>query len=712
MRYLSVSSPGSFSVGVGASGELHGFTVQLLENSRGRLRARSLTLGKAAVAILRVGALDDMLQCMGESKRGENASADASPFSPCQHASIYRYPLQDAEEDNAHAEALNTLVVVVGSDDGYSAATLLRVAALVGELCLFLNIDPRRGGPNAPVLKQTLLYLESRLGLHDVSLLCQTTERLVRPAIIATGFASPDAGGLLDDLARQSLLQDAAGCQPPSYIAVLLGHKLVLETTPRWSEEAARAGGVERVSLLDSDRYLAYIVTCAFFSAPMQYSCYDVSPRERRLRELERRLRRFGIHRHNVSRQAARRVIQTYTEALRQGTVGEYSRASFFEAAYDELLALMTGRNAARGTDEAAAEGRPRVARNEYHHVDMDFDAIEGRTFQLDNICLRNSDVVGAMQLQWISAGAALPQDSSDAAGEGPLLETCPCGYGVCLLYLPPQRVREEGQRQPHSPTMANRRALSQLTRDILGSVETSFNCVQWLLSPPVESYEIPGLIHFVAVDRRTNKGVVASFHRMMHEQPAHVQNAVETLRRLVALNVSRSHALMQAGYSEGLWGHLGMQFFYCVCNLHRAATKEVPPPSHAPPTPHTRRRKKSFFFFGGESAPPAPPAAAATAMSSSSSPQPAPLEGYGTSTRGTESILGSLNPRGSLPAAVLPHLVLRPMLLPDFTCDAPTGDRVVEVYAVFVGTMSPAEVCEGVEKLLRSRVLPSWNTH
>ncbi|RNF07244.1 uncharacterized protein Tco025E_07417 [Trypanosoma conorhini] len=712
MRYISVSSPGSFSVAVGASGELHGFTVRLLENSRGRLRARSLTLGKATVAILRVGALDDMLQCMEEARRGGDAAAAPSPFSPWQHARVHRYPLQEAEED-AHAEASSALFAVVGSDDGYGAATLLRVAALVGELCLFLNIDPRQGGPNAPVLKQVLLYVESRLGQHDLSLLCQTIERLVRPAIIATGFASPDAGGLLDDLVRQSLLQDAADRRLPSYVAVLLGHKLVMETTPRWSEEAARVGGVERVALLDSDRYLAYLVTCAFFAAPLQRSFYDVAPQERRLRELEQRLRRFGIHRHNVSRLAARRAIETYAEALQQEIVGESARALFYEAAYDELLTLMTGRTAMRGTDEVAAAGRACVARNEYHQVEMDFDAIAGRTFQLDSICFRNSDLVGAMQLRWIPAVGAAPQGSGDAAGADPLLATCPFGYGLCLMYLPPQRAREE-VRRGCSSTTASGRALSQLARDVHGSIEPRFSCLQWLLSPPVESYEIPGLIHFVAVDRRTNGGVVASFHRMTHERPANVRDAVGTLRRLVALNISRSHTLLQGGYSEGVWGHLGMQFFYCVCNLHEAAeTAVAPPTTRAAPTPPAARRKKAFFSFAREPTRPptptpcAPPTAAATALLSSSQ-QPSPAEGSGASAGAAAFLWGSLDARGRLPAAVLPHLVLRPMLLPDFACDEPAGDCVVEVYAVFVGTMSPAEVCQAVEKLLRGRALPS----
>ncbi|KEG06563.1 hypothetical protein DQ04_13331000, partial [Trypanosoma grayi] len=145
-----------------------------------------------------------------------------------------------------------------------------------------------RGGPNAPVLKQLLLYIEARLRQQDVSLLCQTVERLVRPAIIATGFASGDATGLLDDLARQLFLP-AADCAVPNYIAVLLGHKLVLETTSQWNEEAARACGVERLTLHDSDRYLAYLVTCAIFAAPLQRSCHDVSRRERRLLALEER---------------------------------------------------------------------------------------------------------------------------------------------------------------------------------------------------------------------------------------------------------------------------------------------------------------------------------------------------------------------------------------------------------------------------------------
>ncbi|KAF8294024.1 hypothetical protein TcYC6_0104920 [Trypanosoma cruzi] len=705
MGYISVSSPGSFSVAAGASGELHGFTVQLLENSRGRLRARSITLGKATVVILRVGELDDMLRLMEESRREGETSTAPSPFSAQQHSHVYRYPLHE-QENNVYEESLNALFVAVGSDVGYSAVTLLRIAALVSELCLFLNIDPHRGGPNAPVLKQILLYMNSRLMQHDVSLLCQTIERLVRPAIIATGFASDGASGLLDDLARQSLLQDATGCRLPNYIAVLLGHKLVLETSPRWSEEAAKAGGVEHVTLHDSDRYLAYLVTCAFFSTPLLHSCYEVSPQEQRLQALEQRLRRFGIHRHNVSRLAARRAIQTYTLALKKGDVNESRRAFFFENAYNELLATMNRQKPTCGTNRSPTARSPSVACNEYHQMDMDFNAVEGRTFELENICFRNSDFVGFMQLRWIPAAGPQQQDSGDSEDENPLMEKCPHGYGVFLLYLPPQSAREQ-ESWRRSPTTADRPVFAQFTRDVFGSMETSFNCFQWLLSPPVDAFEIPGLIHFVVVERRRNGGVVASFHRMMHQRPANVQDAVVTLRRLVALNISRAHSFLQAGYSEGLWGHLGMQFFYSVCNFHDSPGKVVNSPLQTPQAPRLVKRRP-FFFFGGESSTSTSSYVPTTATSTVSSQQPAMSSDDSTaSVKGADSLWGSLDGRWKLPAATLPHLALRPMLIPDFTCDEPAGVCVVEVYAVFVGAMSPADVCREVEKLLRSRVVP-----
>ncbi|EKF38232.1 hypothetical protein MOQ_001561 [Trypanosoma cruzi marinkellei] len=705
MGYISVSSPGSFSVAAGASGELHGFTVQLLENSRGRLRARSFTLGKATVAILRVGKLDDMLRFMEESRREGETSVAPSPFSPQQHSNVYRYPLHEQEND-IQAESLNALFVAVGSDDGYSAVTLLRIAALVSELCLFLNIDPLRGGPNAPVLKRILLYMNSRLMQHDVSLLCQMIERLVRPAIIAKGFASDGASGLLGDLARQSLLQDAAGCRLPNYIAVLLGHKLVLETSPRWSEEAAKAGGVEHVTLHDSDRYLAYLVTCAFFSTPLLQSCYEVSPQEKRLQALEQLLRRFGIHRHNVNRLAARRAIQTYTQAIKEGDVNESRRAFFFENAYNELLTIMNRQKPTSETNKFFITRTPFMAYNEYHQMDMDFNAVEGRTFELDNICFRNSDFVGFMQLRWIPAADPQQQDSDSSEDENPLMETCPHGYGVFLLYLPPQSAREqEGWRR--SPTTADRSVFAQFTRDVFGSMETSFNCFQWLLSPPVDAYAIPGLIHFVVVERRRNGGVVASFHRMMQQRPENVQDAVVALRRLVALNISRAHTFLQAGYSEGLWGHLGMQFFYSVCNFYDSPGKVVTSPLQSPQSPRLVK-KKSFFFFGGESTTSTSSRVPTAAASTVSLQQPGiSFDESSTSVKGADSPWGSLDGRWKLPAATLPHLALRPMLIPDFTCDEPAGVCVMEVYAVFVGAMSPADVCGEVEKLLRSRVVP-----
>ncbi|RNC31951.1 hypothetical protein TcCL_Unassigned05490, partial [Trypanosoma cruzi] len=239
------------------------------------------------------------------------------------------------------------------------------------------------------------------------------------------------------------------------------------------------------------------------------------------------------------------------------------------------------------------------------------------------------------------------------------------------------------------------------------GSMETSFNCFQWLLSPPVDAYEIPGLIHFVVVERRRNGGVVASFHRMMHQRPANVQDAVVTLRRLVALNISRAHSFLQAGYSEGLWGHLGMQFFYSVCNFHDSPGKVVNSPLQTPQAPRLVKRRP-FFFFGGESSTSTSSYVPTRATSTVSSQQAAmSFDDSTASVKGADSLWGSLDGRLKLPAATLPHLALRPMLIPDFTCDEPAGVCVMEVYAVFVGAMSPADVCREVEKLLRSRVVP-----
>ncbi|ORC84521.1 uncharacterized protein TM35_000441770, partial [Trypanosoma theileri] len=749
-----VSSPGSFSVSVGASGELHGFTVQLLESSRCRLRARSITLGQATVVILRVGELDDMLERMNDvrysstnaANNNNNNTAGAttasttsasgsgtsqmtpSPFSPRQHELIYRYATEENNDDTtttttashmdmhtSHAKETNTLFVVVGSDDGYSETTLLRIAALVSELCLFLNIDPERGGPNAPLLRQLLLYIESRLAQYDISLLCQTIEWLLHPAIIATGFTSSNSTTLLDELAQQSYLQDADVSQVPNYIAVLFGHKLVLETTPNWNEEAAKVSSLDRLPLHDSDRYLAYFITCAFFSVPIQRNCYEVSYRERQLCTLEQQLRRFGIHRYNVNRLAAQEAIKKYTIALRQEGVGEYNRASFFEQAYKELVTLMSSQSSKNNSDETS-----RIVQNEYHHMDLDISSVEGKTFQIDNVCFRNSNVVGAMQLRWITATGSHMRQSVDHADDSYYIRNvCPFGYGMCLLFLPPRNVRDI-PRSRWLPKVSeiqeggDERALRQLSQDVLGSMEISFNRFQWLFSPPVEAYEIPGLMHFVAIDRRNNGGVVASFHHMRHQKPQNVQNAVSSLKRLIAMNISRSHTFLHSGYSEGLWGHFGMQFFYCISAIDGSAitttTTASSPAVNTTSTERTMRKKPIFMFRSDVSQ------QTKGATTEVETPQPSLYEDSGTTetprTGTSDSLFGSLDAERKLPSAILPHLVLRPMLISDFMSDEPVSFRVLEVYAVFVGTMSPAEVCREVEKLLRSRVLPFWGTN
>ncbi|KAF8297862.1 hypothetical protein TcBrA4_0065470 [Trypanosoma cruzi] len=154
MGYISVSSPGSFSVAAGASGELHGFTVQLFGKQPWATSGSFPSpWAKQTVAILRVGELDDMLRFMEESRREGETSTAPSPFSAQQHSHVYRYPLHE-QENNFHEESLNALFVAVGSDAWLHVRLhSLRIAALVSELCLFLNIDPHRGGPNASSVK-------------------------------------------------------------------------------------------------------------------------------------------------------------------------------------------------------------------------------------------------------------------------------------------------------------------------------------------------------------------------------------------------------------------------------------------------------------------------------------------------------------------------------------------------------------------------------
>lgn len=873
---------------------------------------------------------------------------------------------QQLQQERQQGRAQN-MFIVVGSDEGYTEVTLLRVACLLSELCAFLCIEPY-GGPNAAVLKQVMMYIEQRLGLSDVSFLTEAIEHLMKPAIIATGFtANPTA--LLDDLVRQNLFaphtssNDPLGKQGgayyyfpapqtagggasatnrpgaaargmdevenlrsasmgpldeervPGYATVMFGHKMVLETSSQISDEAMKINGMsERFTMSEADRYLIHLITTAHFAMPLPQSYHDVaSTCEKRIRLLEYRLRRFGIHRHNVTRHACRKLIESYCKMLRrvptdsddsgaeedvcdeahsehaaQYSRSEDERADFFEDAFNELLCTMSNfpervsvidsaslaedyqkkikRNKMKSHDiqqdgagatslsisipgdedtsyiqhrDATSGGGVKalplsadgelfytnnratyfpsmagktVTRNQYHDLSVRFEELEDSVFSLHNLCFRNADFTGSMQLVWIPTVdsehlvSTDPDDSHDDGDENgdqngspdrertrrvpkrtadSITDICPHGYGMALVYLPPTTDRD-ADRLP--PRMTREEIVyNNLAQEVLGSMEVSFNCFQWLLSPPVESYETAGLIHFVVIDRmRGNRCIAGSLYRMMHQKPIEVQYAVLELRRTFAECVSRAHELLSMGYSEGLWGHLGMQFFYSVgmfsasaanilassvsaqgnlsaagsrdkrnsstnanraqntlpsqsgASLSRVTPSQSPlmsqggvtdwfSPASSQPTSATQR-VRGFFQMSqaaeqqsrlsdvdasdigsttdilASSKPGVLTSAEVSFVGPGNSTQQQHMQTAQPAGQSIPSLYGPLDKK-KIPSAAIRNLVLRPTSLPDTISEKAEKSRIVEVYAMFIGSMSPEEVCWNVQQLLVSKV-------
>lgn len=640
MRLLSISSTGgtiTLTAGSSSHNDIHGFAINLLESQPARLRFRSVQFGCATVVSLKLGEVD----C---------ADTAQQPFSETSSSHM-----REDEED---------VYIVVATDEGFTEATLLRIAALINEVCIFLRIGPKSKS-NLHYLRMVLQYIDARLGCNDLGFLSESIETVFNPAITATGYSS-NPKGLLDELVRANIFEDRSETERmPGYAAVLFGNKSLMETTVHVAEEAAKLNDVDKFHLNDADRYIIHLVASAMFAVPHPRAAELHTQRERRVTDLERRLQRFEIHRHNVTRAAARAVLANYCAMLRQPRPDgscEGRAADFYQQSFEELFELMSEvpPPTIQQPQEGAGGGGVVDQRSRYHSPDIDFDFLSSQIFTISNCCFRNSDYLGVMQLFWAPSPEPQPE-------EWGMADICPTGYGLAVVYFPPKDEKESTRLEQDCPSLVPSEPLRSLANEVLGSVEMSFNRFQWLLSPPVESYETPGLIHFIAVDRRDNTSVCGSFERMMHQKSPEVCAAVRELQRTMAQCMSKAHELISQGFSEGLWGHLGMQFFFAV--------GVAPQFDGANPTQAAQR--------AGASAPTKP--------------------GNDGSSGSPLGIFGGSDQK-KLPSNVLQHIALRPMLVPDVLDDV-KQTRVIEMYCMFIGCMSPLEVCQSVEWLRSSRL-------
>lgn len=582
MRLLSVSSSnGQFSVAANSSNstDIHGFCVRLLESQGSKLRFRSVQLGSCTVVCMLLEELDCPV---------------------------------DESDDAVH------IYVIVGSDEGYSEATLLRIAALINEVAYFLNVGPSVQS-NHHLLRVVLQYIDERMGVFDLGFLVEAAEGVFNPGVTATGFSStPDQ--LLDELIESNIFTGREiDERMPGYALVLFGNKTLMQTTAVVAEEAAKANKLSVYTLQNGDRYIIHLITSAFFAVKRTKADH----RARRIAHLEHILLKFEVHRHNVQRRASQLAVSRYCATLK--SEGESDRAKFYESAFNELLET----------------SNRSINTNRYHVTDV-ADLEMDEPFTVSNCCFRNSNHFGFLQLLW----TANPPCGID--DEPSMVAACPMGHGCCIVYFPPKSDKEYNILLEEYPSFVPTEQLDQLACQVVASSDLSFNRFQWLLSPPVDSYDAPGLVHFVSVDRRDNSCICGSFDRMMQQRPCEIYFAVTELKRTMAQCISRSHEFVSQGFSEGLWGHLGMQFFF------------------------------SIGVAGGD---------------------PAPLQSVqrGVPGRGGTDNSNLFGDSKKIPSDALDHLALRPMYLPD-VLDKQL--KVVEIYCMFIGCLSPQEVCQSADWL------------
>ena len=273
----------------------------------------------------------------------------------------------NAAEDRLETNKTEIAYITVGSDMGYSTTTLLRVAAILSDVAFFLGYPDRNEGH----LRTVAAYVRRLMVDGNLSFMEQSREALHRnvASMSGGGGGGPfggDGGGppRYDALLREVThayayhletgggddddgadggrrpsgrrsggggrgsggTRDSGAAPPtaahPAYSAVLMGDKLVAETTPNFAAESMRLNADSGSPQADdeavvwaSDKYLVQLISAAF------YSCTTLTgdlmtPREWRIRKLEEGLAKFGVNRNNVAKPKTREFMRRYLSML------------------------------------------------------------------------------------------------------------------------------------------------------------------------------------------------------------------------------------------------------------------------------------------------------------------------------------------------------------------------------------------------------------
>lgn len=512
------------------------FTLGFIEVSL-NLRVRSATIGNIVFVCRR---LDDT-----SFSATDDASDGASR--PLGAAGGYVTPddfLRTTEPDE------NPNFVFVASDEGFTELTLRRICNLIVEVIGYIGIGDHRSNR---LIKMLLLYIDRQMANKDLSFLNLSFERIDEAKIPAVlpGFTVRQ---YLGEYVKQAL-EDAPESRHPGYAVSLYGSKILLETNPEFTKHAKEVNG-DTCDMNDSMRFIIALLAAAFFSSPYPRSLSDLLPTEQQIVDAEMHLRHIGITRHNVCREQVARVVDAYVAHLEAKVPGklqpELNTAASCRRAYAVLKTWV--------------EEQSRPIRQLYHDTDKlnpDRDEVwdPSDEFTFNFNCYSDDEdhpQIGRIQFVWTPVEPPADRNSTDDE----FAVMYPHGVATAVLYFGNENW-DQTVKRTIPPSIVHERLTAMCSPECL---IFQFIATNWLTHPPLSGYSIPGLIAFVCIDRRRNQSLVCSREEMIGGcKTAEGKKSIQQLFFTMHHCICEAHQLIAQGFSEGLWGHLGMQFVYQI---------------------------------------------------------------------------------------------------------------------------------------------------
>lgn len=449
------------------------------------------------------------------------------------------YTTRETEDDpEIKSDKKYERVVLVGTNFGLTPHALQRIAIVTSELIDLLRlgvnasdsfgvnsrVDVRSNQPSA--LATLVVYgMERLVERREVSLLLQASE-----VIEGNGFTSSldhlieHAAGLLED-------RDAPS---PYYAMMIMGSKIVAQTSASFAERVLDTRDIGSAMIGEHERFLLVVLAAALFEGTRE--------RPGRIAKAEKVLHPLRITREVVMWPAAAEAVADYARAL--DALGKPEDAATLRESF-ELLKVYQSEKVLPTSDMFKTTERDLCDGDEEHcSVLLNLPSTGTTGVLIQRISLRDKMV------------------------------DCPSSIVIINLFATPERMT--------SVTQLGEEYTAEVAKVVRPHV-SAFVSLQYV-NMPVTPMSIPGLVHAVTVNRQQGVCRVGSFHHLtttMREQTEASRLVMEVhLRAAVYENIARAIECTALGYSEGMWGHLGLQFFYCIALVPIVTAKQSVAPS------------------------------------------------------------------------------------------------------------------------------------